>query len=58
MSMSIVQGGSGPMCLAPWVNSYLCNGLDGTVIAIADVPSPDVQGILNQVCCSNIMCIG
>lgn len=43
------MGGAGPACFAPWVYSYLCHGLDGTVITITDVLSPDARAILNQV---------
>ena len=42
ISMAIIQGGPGPACLAPWVYSYLCYGLEGTSLTISDVPSPDV----------------
>ena len=49
ISMAVIQGGAGPACLAPWVYSYLCYGLEGTSLTISDVPSPDVQHLLNQV---------
>ena len=49
ISMAIIQGGPGPACLAPWVYSYLCYGLEGTSLTISDVPSPDVRQLLNQV---------
>ena len=49
ISMAVIQGGAGPACLAPWVYSYLCYGLEGTSLTISNVPSPDVQHLLNQV---------
>lgn len=49
ISMSIVQGGPGPLCFAPWVYSYLCYGLSNMLIEISDIPSPDVHQLLHEV---------
>lgn len=49
ISVSLTQGGPGPMCFAPWVYNYMCYGLDNTSIAVSDVPSSEAQSLLNKV---------
>ena len=48
ISMSIIQGGPGPMCIAPWIYDYLSMGIDGTNPEACDMP-PDVQALFEEV---------
>ena len=46
--MSLIQGGPGPMCFAPWIYDYLSVGVDGTNPEACDMP-PDVQALFEEV---------
>ena len=48
ISMSVIQGGPGPMCFAPWIYDYLSVGIDGTNPEACDMP-PDVQALFEEV---------
>ena len=48
ISMSIIQGGPGPMCFAPWIYDHLSMGIDGTNPEACDMP-PDIQALFEEV---------
>ena len=48
ISMSVIQGGPGPRCFAPWIYDYLSLGVDGVNPEVSDMPH-DVQTLLEEV---------
>ena len=49
ISMSIVQGGPGPMCFPSWVFDYLVHGFESVQVEVNDILSDSVRNFLQQV---------
>ena len=58
ISMSIVQGGPGPMCFPSWVFDYLACGLECVHIDVDDILSDSVGNFLKKVIMIHVSVLG